>query len=141
MLGGLPGGGMRFGHPDLAGAGAKGLDAGAHFGEGHFGPRGRFGAGQSDLTATVRINLGDLGRNSVDKAVITATGVDPATGDLWAGIGSTLVHFSQDGNPIEIYYLTMKGGAALKPSAVLVEPDRFLIAADPWGVFEFARPQ
>jgi hypothetical protein len=23
---------------------------------------------------------------------------------------------------------------------VLVEPDRFLIAADPWGIYEFPRP-
>ena len=42
---------------------------------------------------------------------------------------------------MEVYYLTMKGGARLKPTAVLVEPDRFLIAADPWGIFEFTRPK
>lgn len=141
LPGRLPGGGPRFDHSDLEGSGAKGPDAGTHFGEPHFGPHGRFGAGEADLTATVRVNLGDLGRNSADKPVITASGVDPSSRELWAGIGNSLIHFSQDGNPIEIYYLTMNGSGPLKPSAVLVEPDRFLIAADPWGIFEFARPK
>ena len=136
--GGIPGGGMRFQHQGPGGFGAGG-SSGAHFGESHFGPHGHFGAGESDLTATLRVNLGDLGRNSLDKAAVTATSVDPATGELWAGVGDALIRFSEDGNPIEIYYLTLKGGVPLKPSAVLVEPDRFLIAADPWGIFEFAR--
>jgi hypothetical protein len=129
---------MRFQHQGPGGFGAGG-SSGAHFGEAHFGPHGHFGAGESDLTATLRVNLGDLGRNSLDKAAITATSVDPATGELWAGVGDALIHFSEDGNPIEIYYLTLKGGVPLKPSAVLVETNRFLIAADPWGIFEFAR--
>jgi hypothetical protein len=58
---------------------------------------------------------------------------------LWAAAGNTLVHFSAEGNPVEVYYLTLKGGAPLKASALLVEPDRFLVAADPWGIFEFPR--
>jgi hypothetical protein len=85
------------------------------------------------------VNLGDLGGASTDKPAITATAVDPSTGELWAGIGDTLIHFSKEGNPEEVYYLTMKGGGALKPTALLIEPDRFLIAADPWGIFEFPR--
>ena len=86
------------------------------------------------------MNLGDLGNKLTDKSVITAVGIDPTTHEIWAGIGDTLVHFSKTGDPLEIYNLTMKGGTPLKPTAILVEPDRFLIAADPWGVFEFARP-
>jgi len=140
IYGTMFGGGMRFDHPNLEGSGAKGPDAGAHFGEARFGPHGRFSPGETNLTATVRINLGYLEENSDDKPAITATGVDPSTGELWAGIGSALIHFSQDGNPIEIYYLTMNG-VPLKPSALLIEPDRFLIAAGPWGIFEFARPR
>jgi len=105
-----------------------------------FRPHGRFGAGETGVAATVRVNLGELNNNLTDKAVITAVGVDPATHDIWAGIGDTLVHFNKSGDPLEIYSLTMKGGAPLKPTAILVEPDRFLIAADPWGIFEFARP-
>jgi hypothetical protein len=88
----------------------------------------------------VRVNLGDLSNKLTDKPVITAVGVDSQTHDIWAGIGDTLVHFNKAGDALEIYHLTMRGGAPLKPVAILVEPDRFLIAADPWGIFEFARP-
>ena len=89
----------------------------------------------------MRINLGDLGRNFAEKPQITATAVDPATGDLWATANDALIHFDKDGNPVEVYYLAMKGGVPIKPTALLVEPKRFLIAADPWGIFEFERTQ
>ena len=134
MLGRFLGVGPRFG------SGTRGPYAGAHFGTAHFGSYGHFRAGEADLGATVRVNLGDLGRNSREKPVITATGVDPFTHDLWAGVGVTLIHFNQEGAPVEVFYLVMKGGVPLKPSALLVEPHRILIAADPWGIFEFARP-
>jgi hypothetical protein len=118
-----------------AGAGADGIQA-----RPHFYPHGRFGAGEEGITATARLNLGDLGSNSTDKPQITAVSVDPETQETWAGIGNTLVGFSKDGSPIGVYYLTMNGGTPLTPTAVLVEPDRFLVAADPWGIFEFDRP-
>lgn len=105
-----------------------------------FRPRGHYGRGEEGFSASVRVNLGDLSNKLTDKSVITAVGIDPATHEIWAGIGDTLVHFSKSGDPLEIYNLTMKGGTPLKPTAILVEPNRFLIAADPWGVFEFARP-
>jgi len=93
------------------------------------------------FTGGMRVNLGDLGRvSSFDKPIITAMAADPETHEIWAGIGDTLVHFNKDGDPVGIYYLTLSGGTALKPVAVLVEPDRLLIAGDPWGIFEFARP-
>ena len=137
----FPGGGLRF-NPQGAGASeAPGAEGGRQFGEAHFGPRGRFGAGEANLTATVRVNLGDIGRNSAERSAVTATSVDPLTAELWAAVGDTLIHFSKDGNPLEVYYLTLKSGVPLKASAVLVEQDRFLIAADPWGIFEFDRPK
>jgi hypothetical protein len=132
MSGRFPGGGMRFARTGFA-------DSGARFGDGHFGPHGRFGAGEGDVTATLRVNLGDLGGNSAGERFIRATAVDPATGELWAAVGDTLIHFSQSGTPTEVYYLATKGGVPLQPSALLIEPDRFLIAADPWGIFEFPR--
>jgi hypothetical protein len=85
------------------------------------------------------LNIGDLGHKSGDKPTITAVGVDPVSHEIWAGIGDALAHFSKNGDLLEIYYLTMKGGGSLKARAVLVESDRILVAADPWGVFEFAR--
>ncbi len=119
----------------LANFGSPGIEPRARF-----DPRRRFGSGMTGITATARVNLGDLGGSSEEKPQITAVSVDPSTQEMWAGIGNTLVGFSKDGSPIGIYYLTMTGGAPLKPSAVLVEPDRFLVAADPWGIFEFDRP-
>lgn len=115
-------------------AGARGAGMEPHYGH------GSFGGGETVVGASVRVNLGDLGSNSADKPIITALAVDPATQEVWAGIGDTLVHFSKTGEPLEMYSLTLKGGAHLKPTAILIERDRFLIAADPWGVFEFSPP-
>jgi hypothetical protein len=139
------------GAPGTAAAGEKPGPTGSHSPGGathpgnnfsHFGGyHGRFGDNSFSFTSTMRVNLGDLGRVSAfDKPIITAMAADPETHEIWAGIGDTLVHFSKDGDPIGIYYLVLGGSTPLKPVAVLVEPDRFLIAADPWGIFEFARP-
>jgi hypothetical protein len=87
----------------------------------------------------MRVNLGDLGSSAAEeKAKITATAVD-ASGDLWVAVGDALVHYSKDGIALDAYYLALKGGQPLKPTALLVEPDRFIVAADPWGIFEFSR--
>jgi len=132
----------------ITSAGPLSAPSGAHTGpsgvgrpaDDSFRPHGRFGGGETGVSASVRVNIGDLSDKLAKKSMITAVGVDPATHEIWAGIGDTLVHFSKTGDPLEIYNLTMKGGAPLKPTAILVEPERFLIAADPWGIFEFARP-
>lgn len=138
-FGHFPGGGARPGGPGGFGGMGEGRLGGAPFGDGQFRPHGRFGAGQADVVATMRVNIGDIGRTLIEKPRITATAVDPATGELWAAAGDTLVHFSVDGNALEVYYLALKGGVPMKPTALLIEPDRFLVAADPWGVFEFER--
>jgi len=127
-------GGSGFTGSRFAGGGSGGPDGDRFF------ARRRFGAGITTLTATARVNLGDLGGESTEKPQITAVGVDPETQETWAGIGDALVGFSKDGTPIGVYYLTLNGGTPLNPTAVLVEPDRFLVAADPWGIFEFDRP-
>ena len=119
-----------------ANAGAKSFDTGAF----RYGGRGHFAAGENTVTATVRVNLGDLGGVPTDKPLITAVAVDPETQDVWAGIGDTLVHFSKTGEPLEMFALTLKGGTQLKPAAILIQKDRFLIATDPWGIYAFARP-
>ena len=140
-LGGHAGGGVGSGAPGSgshsggAGMGMHGPDGASHY------ARGRFGSNSVAFTGGMRVNLGDLGRvSSFDRPIITAMAADPQTHEIWAGIGDTLVHFSKEGDPIGIYYLTLSGGTAIKPAAVLVEPDRILIAANPWGIFEFARP-
>jgi hypothetical protein len=133
--------GAAGGHtPFGATTGGSAAGEASHFGNfGHY--RGRFNTGVPAFTGGVRVNLGDLSSPAVlDKPVITAIAIDPQTEEIWAGIGDTLAHFAKDGNLVGIYYLTLAGGTSLKPTALLVEPDRLLIASDPWGVFEFARP-
>ncbi|HTU33074.1 MAG TPA: hypothetical protein VMF66_04665 [Candidatus Acidoferrum sp.] len=107
----------------------------------HPGYHGRFNSGMFGFTAGLRVNLGSLDRGlAVKEPKITAVAVDPQTHDMWAAIADTLVEFNSDGSPIGLYYLTLAGGQSLTATALLVEPDRLLIAADPWGIFEFPRP-
>jgi len=91
------------------------------------------------VTGAVRVNL-DKNVSKDEKPVITATAVDPETQEAWAAVRDTLVHFDKTGSEFEIFYVAMTNGAALKPTALLIEPNRILIAADPWGIFEFPRP-
>lgn len=135
-IGGLGGGHAGSGLEHFGGEESRGPENFSHSGY-----RGRFGRDSTAFTSGVRVNLGDLTSISYsDKPVITAMATDPETHEIWAGIGDTLVHFSKDGEPMGIYYLALNGSKPLKPAAVLVEPDRLLIAADPWGIYEFARP-
>ena len=107
----------------------------------HPGYRRRFNSGMFGFTAGLRINLGSLDRGvAVKEPKITAVAVDPETHDVWAAIADTVVEFNSDGSPIGLYYLTLAGGQSLTPTALLVEPDRLIIAADPWGIFAFPRP-
>lgn len=124
-----------FEHPHTGGAVQRGPEP-----EGHMGFHGRFGSTESSFTGKVRVNLGDLGGGGADKPIITAMATDPETQEVWAAMGETLVRFSKDGELVGIYYPTISGARRLKPVALLVEPDRLLVATDPWGIFEFARP-
>lgn len=137
-----PPGGYGFGHPP-GGAGTGSATTGGMGADdfSHGGYHGHFRPGMFAFTGVVRVNLGDLGRVSrVDKPAISAMAADPETQEIWAGIGDTLVHFSKDGAPMGIYYLALNGGTPLKPTALLIESNRIVVAADPWGIFEFARP-
>ena len=126
--GGEGGGGFR---PDFAG---RSPDAGDHFDHGHPG----FGLYRA--SANLRVVLDDPSRGVQEKPVITAVGIDPETHEAWTAIGDTLVRFDTSGNRLDIYYLAITDGTSLKPTAILVEPDRILIASDPWGIYEFPRP-
>jgi len=141
-FGGAGGGG--FGRPPGLGreraGGGFGGGAGGFEGGQHAGYRGRFGSTSSSFTSRVRVNLGDLGGGSGEKPVITAMAADPETHEIWAAMGGALVQFSREGDPVGVYYPTISGATLLKPVALLVEPERILVAADPWGIFEFARP-
>jgi hypothetical protein len=106
----------------------------SHFGGGH----GRYGEGIYNLTGTVKVNLDHIIDTSKDKPAITAVGVDPVSQDVWAAIGRTLAHFDKNGNYLGDYFIATPEGAFLHASAIIVEPDRLIVASDR-GVYEFAR--
>ncbi len=74
------------------------------------------------------------------KSVISALGVDPATEQVWAAVGDVLVHFDKDGTRIASYRTATSDGAPLEPIAIVVEPERILLASGTLGIFDFARP-
>jgi hypothetical protein len=139
--GGGPGGLGRAG-------GTTGGDAGAHAGpadhpegeDGHDHFHFRPGFDEYRARVAVRLRLDNPPPGAEGKPVITALGVDPVTHELWAGIGDTLVHFDSGGAREDMYYLLLTDGASLTPTSILVEPNRLLIAADPYGIYEFPRP-
>ena len=92
------------------------------------------------MTGTVKVNLDHFAGESDDKPVITAVGVDPVSQDIWAAIGRVLAHFDKNGRYLGDYYITTPEGNSLHASAIIVEPDRLIVASDARGVFEFARP-
>jgi hypothetical protein len=73
--------------------------------------------------------------------IISAVGVDPQTQELWIAVGTLLMRFDKDGQRLSSFRTYLPSGARLEASQILVEPDRLLIAADPQGIYEFAKPK
>lgn len=74
------------------------------------------------------------------KPIIAALGVDPATQDIWIVLGDLLLHFDREGNWRGTYRTFTQEGARVEATAILVEPDRLLLASEPVGIYEFPRP-
>ena len=75
------------------------------------------------------------------KPVINAVGVDPVSGDIWIAVDDELVHYNSTGDRKGETYRTFTAeGTRVAPVSILVEPSRLLLAADPIGVYAFARP-
>lgn len=74
------------------------------------------------------------------KRILTAVGVDRATGEVWMALYNTLLHFDKEGNRRASYKLYTPQGARLEASTILVEKDRLIIGSDPLGIYEFDRP-
>jgi hypothetical protein len=125
--------------PTTAGAGRReGFEG--HPGDNHFGgPHGRFGEGLYNMTGSVKVNLDHEVPSSVDKPVLTAVGVDPVSQDIWAAVGRVLVHFDKNGSYLAEYFIATPEGAPLRVSAIIVEPDRLIVASDSRGIYEFTR--
>ena len=139
--------GSAFGgaHADFGGGGPSSDSAGGgnfadHFPDGRDGFHGRPGFGLYRAAATVRVALDDPSKRAGEKPVITAVGVDPETQDVWTAVGDMIVHLDKNGLRLDSYYPVISEGTSLKITSILVEPDRILIASDPWGVYEFPRP-
>ena len=75
------------------------------------------------------------------KRVLTAVGVERASGEVWIALHNTLLHFDKEGNRRASYQLYTPQGARLEADTILVEKDRLIIGSDPLGVYEFERPQ
>ncbi|HUO35315.1 MAG TPA: hypothetical protein VMU43_10020 [Candidatus Acidoferrum sp.] len=105
-----------------------------------FGPHGHFGGGMTGFTGGVHINLDKPVHDPSEKPVFTALAVDPRTENVWAAIGDSLVVFDKSGSRLAVFTLVNDGNVPLRPSALLIEPDRLIVAVDPWGIFQFARP-
>lgn len=117
---------------------AANSDTTNRFGDRRFGPHG-FGRDAYNFTGTVKLNLDHFAADSTDKPVITAVGVDPANQEIWAAIGKVLVHFDKSGRYLGEYYIVTPEGTSLRASAIVVEPDKLIIASDVRGVYEFTR--
>lgn len=92
-----------------------------------------------DRLGQSRFSLGSV-INPGFTATVTALAADPATQDLWVALGGQLLHFGPDGIRRETYRLFTRDGIRVEASAILVEPDRLIVASDTQGVFEFPRP-
>lgn len=77
---------------------------------------------------------------SPEKPQFNALGVDQQEQQVWAAIGGDLIHFDKEGNVAAYYCLSTSDQVPARPTTMLVEPDRILIGIDPFGVFEYARP-
>jgi hypothetical protein len=93
------------------------------------------GAAQDGLRITQKV-AGPL----AFKPAIEAMGVDPASEEIWAAIAGDLVHFDKDGQLAGYYCLSAVDQATVKATTILVERNRILIGSDPFGIFEYARP-
>lgn len=72
--------------------------------------------------------------------VISAIGVDPQTQEVWLTMGDVLMKFDKAGNRADRYRTLTPDGQGLNATAILIEPNRILLADDPHGIFSFARP-
>jgi len=97
-------------------------------------------ASSSQMTGVDILALARRNQGATEKPVINAFGVDPVSQEVWAAIGDELSRFDKDGLLVGSYRTATGNGTRLEPSAILLEPERILLAADPLGVYEFARP-
>jgi hypothetical protein len=72
--------------------------------------------------------------------VITAMGIDPQNQDLWVSAGTLLLHFDKDGKRLASYRTYTPNGGRLEVTTIVVEAGHLWLGADPFGLYEFERP-
>jgi len=87
-----------------------------------------------------RITIGKNAATASTKPTIGAIAVDPETQRIWAAVGDELIEFDKDGTRRASYRTATADGVRIDASAVLIERNRILVADDPLGIFDFARP-
>ncbi len=139
LSGGRPmtGGGEMHHMGGMGGGGMEGGGGGEMPGGMHGGMRG---GGMQSNNVAFGLRISQRGRATGTKPAIEAIGVDPATQEVWAAIGGDLVHFDKDGKLDNYYCLSTTDQAPVKPTTILVEPNRILIGTDPFGIFQYPRP-
>jgi hypothetical protein len=80
------------------------------------------------------------GEPPVFKRILTAVGVERATGEVWMALGNNLLHFDKEGTRRATYKIYTPEEARLEASTILVEQNRLIIGSDPLGIYEFDRP-
>ena len=75
-----------------------------------------------------------------ERIIVDAMASDPTSGEVWAVIGGNLFHLDRDGNILGEYCLPTEDEQPLKPTTMLIEQNRILIGSDPFGIFEYPRP-
>jgi len=80
------------------------------------------------------------GEPPVFKRILTAVGVERATGEVWMALGDKLLHFDKDGNRRATYLMYTPDGARLEANIVLVDKDHLIVGSDPLGIYQFDRP-
>jgi hypothetical protein len=79
-------------------------------------------------------------RTKESKPRIDAIGIDRSNQEVWAAVGGSLLHFDGEGSLVGAYCLNSANQVPVRPSAIVVEADRILLGADPFGIFDYARP-
>ena len=74
------------------------------------------------------------------RPVLAAIAVDPQSREIWIAHGGSLIHFAADGSRRGIYRTYTPAGVRLEATAILLEPERILLASDSLGIFDFPRP-
>ena len=129
--------------PGMEETGGKGTGAAGEGGmQGMEGAGGgvRGGAGADSVQFGLRLSQRAEGPLGSMKPIIDAMGADAVSQEVWASIGGVLVHFDDGGKLSGYYCLAGAGQATVKPTTILVEPNRILIGSDPFGVFQYPRP-